>query len=66
MLIVPVSVSAGRDAGERIRRAGLTSADIVAALIVAAAVEARADHILTGDPNDLWPLCGADLEVIPL
>jgi predicted nucleic acid-binding protein len=62
--IVGLSGAAGRDGGERLGRARMPPHSTVDALIVASAVEARAQHILTGDPDDVALLAGSDLKVV--
>jgi hypothetical protein len=64
--IVGVFVADGRDAGERLGRAGMAPHNTVDALIVASAIAARAQHILTSDPNDVGPLAGADLKIVEI
>ena len=64
--LVGVSAADGRDAGERLGRAGMAPRNTVDALIVASVVAARAQHILTGDPDDVGPLAGADLKIVEI
>jgi hypothetical protein len=64
--VVGVSERAGRDAGDRLGAAGMPPQNAIDALIVASAVAARAEHILTGDPKDLAPLAGLDLKIIEI
>ncbi len=64
--LVGLSARAGRDAGERLGSAGMPAKSTVDALIVASAIEQRAQQIVTCDPADISPLAGSDLTVIPI
>lgn len=64
--VVGVSAEDARDAGERIGRAGMGPEKTVDALIVASAVAAGAQHMLTGDSDDIRALSGADLTIVKI
>jgi predicted nucleic acid-binding protein len=64
--IAPLTESAATDAGRRLGSAKMQPSNVIDALIVATAIEADADYILTCDPDDITPLAGSELVVLPI